>query len=590
MSEPAYAVHADKHGKRVSTRFNRVGRGTAIVFIHGVGMDATVWAPQISAFAGSHDVIALDMLGHGGSSLPPAGAELSDYAGQVRSVLDTCGIEKAHIIGHSMGALVALEFALSDASCVLSVTALNAVFQRNEEQKNSVSVRLAALESATDSVPSDQTIERWFGSPVPEQWKKAETIVRQLLARVNIGGYRDTYLIFASSDDAHSKRLPHLSVPALFLTGELDPNSLPSMSRVMASLAPKGRFDVIQHERHMMGLTAPEIVNERIAAFLTSSEGITDDLKSTDPGSYRKALGNYLTGVTVVATIGCDGEARGFTANSFTSVSLSPPLVSVCINKNSASARSFREAKGFSVNVLSENQSDVSTIFATRDTDRFAKVAWQKGPSGNPVLDGVTAWFDCRQHTVIDAGDHFILIGEVEGFGKAPFNPLGYCRGAHIKFALPITSDGKGSQTRVSVGVILESDERVLFVADQNKHITLPSTKSPSAERSQAGLADLLAKLGVDAEINFLYAVIDDAASQSTSIFYRGRLLAATASDERIQLVRLEDIPSLKIADQAIASMLDRYVKERREDQFGIYVGTAHQGIVRSLTASPQEG
>jgi flavin reductase (DIM6/NTAB) family NADH-FMN oxidoreductase RutF/pimeloyl-ACP methyl ester carboxylesterase len=553
-------------------------------------MDASVWAPQMSAFAETHDVIALDMLGHGGSSLPPPGAELGDYAEQVRSVLDTCGIEKAHIVGHSMGALVALEFALCDASRVLSVTALNAVFQRNEEQRNSVSVRLGALESATDSVPSDQTIWRWFGSPVPEQWKAAETVVRELLARVNIAGYRDTYRIFASSDDAHSERLPHLTVPALFLTGELDPNSLPSMSRVMATLAPKGRFDVIQRERHMMGLTAPGLVNERVAAFLSSIEDVSDDRKLTDPASYRKALGNYLTGVTVVATVGRDGEARGFTANSFTSVSLSPPLVLVCINRNSASAESFREGKGFSVNVLSERQSDISTIFATRDADRFAKVAWQKGPSGNPILDDVTAWFDCRQHAIIDAGDHFILIGEVEGFGKAPSNPLGYCRGAHIKFALPITNDGKDGKTRVSVGIILESDERVLFVSDQNKKITLPSTESLSTERNQAGLANLLTRLGIDAEINFLYAVIDDANAQSTSIFYRGRLLAVTASHERIQLVRLEDIPSLNIADCAISSMLDRYVKERREDQFGVYVGTAQQGIVRSLTASRLEG
>ncbi len=590
MSEPARAVRADTRGRPVSTQFIRSGAGSAIVFIHGVGMRSSVWDPQISFFAQSHDVIALDMLGHGGSSAPPPEAQLADYAEQVRSVLDACGVAKAHIVGHSMGALVALEFALSNADRVLSVTALNAVFQRNEEQRNSVSVRLAALEGATDSVPCDQTIARWFGSPVPNEWKAAEEVVRNLLACLNVSGYRDTYRIFATSDDAHSKRLPHLSVPALFLTGELDPNSLPAMSRVMASLAPKGRFDVISGERHMMGLTAPKLVNERIAAFLASVEASSDQEAVADGASYRKALGGYLTGVTVVATIDSNGEARGFTANSFTSVSLSPPLVSICINKNSASAESFRSARGFAVNVLSENQADVSTTFATRDLDRFARVAWQKSPSGNPILDGVTAWFDCKRFSAVDAGDHFILIGEVQAYGKTPSNPLGYCRGAHVKFALPITNGGKGENARVSVGVILESDERVLFVSDQAGQLTLPSTESLSADGNQAGLANLLAKLGVKAEINFLYAVVDDANVPNTSIFYRGRLLSASSGNERIHLVRFNDIPSLKIGDFTISSMLDRYVKERREDLFGIYVGNAEHGIVRSLSASPVGG
>lgn len=102
-----------------------------------------------------------------------------------------------------------------------------------------------------------------------------------------------------------------------------------------------------------------------------------------------------MTGVTVVTTHDPDGNPIGFTANSFTSVSLDPPLVLVCIANSSSNYAAFEQAEGFAVNVLAEDQKGVSNTFARPVEDRFAAVSWQQGPQGSPVFEGVSAWFDC---------------------------------------------------------------------------------------------------------------------------------------------------------------------------------------------------
>src|SRR5262245_29804115 len=115
-------------------------------------------------------------------------------------------------------------------------------------------------------------------------------------------------------------------------------------------------------------------------------------MKPPDSREVRDALGAFVTGVTVVTTVADNGQPRGFTANSFTSVSLDPPLVLVCISKAAWSVAIFQEAKGFAVNILADNQRAISHLFATKESKKFEAVAWSPGPAGNPVLDGAAAW------------------------------------------------------------------------------------------------------------------------------------------------------------------------------------------------------
>ena len=127
----------------------------------------------------------------------------------------------------------------------------------------------------------------------------------------------------------------------------------------------------------------------------------------------RHALGSFPTGVTVVTSKDKDDNPIGFTANSFTSVSLNPQLILICIDKASFNIQSFSAREHFAVSVLSESQQHISTIFASPETDRFKDISWESKATGSPIISNSDAWFDCDKDKIIDGGDHLILIGKV---------------------------------------------------------------------------------------------------------------------------------------------------------------------------------
>lgn len=151
-----------------------------------------------------------------------------------------------------------------------------------------------------------------------------------------------------------------------------------------------------------------------------------------DPRALRDAFGAFATGVTVVTASDAAGKPIGFTANSFTSVSLDPPLLLVCLAKSSRNYDSMTSAGRFAINVLSETQKDVSNTFARPVEDRFATVDWRLGRDGCPIFSDVAAWFECSMQDIIEAGDHVIIIGRVTAFENSGLNGLGYARGGYF--------------------------------------------------------------------------------------------------------------------------------------------------------------
>ncbi|HKS45846.1 MAG TPA: flavin reductase [Amycolatopsis sp.] len=143
-----------------------------------------------------------------------------------------------------------------------------------------------------------------------------------------------------------------------------------------------------------------------------------------DPRELRRALGQYATGVTVVTARGPDGRKVGMTANSFTSVSMDPPLVLWCPAKNATSLPAFAEATHFAVNVLGADSEHIARQFATPAPDKFTALDLVEGTGGTPVLPDAVAQFECRTVQCIDAGDHVVFLGEVESFRAAGGDPL----------------------------------------------------------------------------------------------------------------------------------------------------------------------
>jgi flavin-dependent trigonelline monooxygenase, reductase component len=304
-----------------------------------------------------------------------------------------------------------------------------------------------------------------------------------------------------------------------------------------------------------------------------------------DIAEFRRALGAFVTGVTVVTTIQPDGSPRGFTANSFTSVSLDPPLILVCIAKTAASYAVFSETQRFGVSVLAEDQKHVSGVFASKASDKFAQVPWSTRATGAPLMDGAAASFDCTTHEVVDAGDHIILIGCVVDFVHTSSSPLGYCRGAYVNFSLSqdaLAAAGAHAQ----VGAILEHRDGLVLI-DTAQGVELPTGIKLEPASDPASLRGVLAKLGLEVHLDFLFAVFEDSSAKApgVQIYYRGRAIHGGSPwlDSSVRIVPLSQIPWDEVKDDAVRSMLERYVRERRQDAFGIYVGDSEAGTVQPL-------
>ncbi|KQR82362.1 hypothetical protein ASG07_11050 [Sphingomonas sp. Leaf343] len=152
----------------------------------------------------------------------------------------------------------------------------------------------------------------------------------------------------------------------------------------------------------------------------------------SDSRTLRDALGCFGTGVTVVTTIDAEGKPVGLTANSFTAVSLDPPLLLVCLANTVQSLPAFAAAGVFAVNVLHTGQQTVSGRFASRHEDRFAATPWETWDTGAPIIEHSLASFDCTKFAWHEAGDHVILVGHVQRVRFEPRrDPLLYFRGRY---------------------------------------------------------------------------------------------------------------------------------------------------------------
>jgi flavin reductase (DIM6/NTAB) family NADH-FMN oxidoreductase RutF len=165
---------------------------------------------------------------------------------------------------------------------------------------------------------------------------------------------------------------------------------------------------------------------------MSDDQTVREYRTGSDPRTLRDALGCFATGVTVVTCLDGDGHPIGLTANSFTALSLDPPLLLVCVAKASASAVPLTRAATFAVNVLQTCQQPASITFSTRGEDRFGQTDWSIGEHGAPVLLDSLSVFECRRNAVHDGGDHHILVGEVVKASFEPgLDPLLYFRGSY---------------------------------------------------------------------------------------------------------------------------------------------------------------
>lgn len=301
-------------------------------------------------------------------------------------------------------------------------------------------------------------------------------------------------------------------------------------------------------------------------------------MTALDPRALRNAFGSYMTGVTVVTTRSPSGEALGFTANSFTSVSLDPPLLLVCPGRFLSSFNSFATCTHFSVNVLSEGQEEVSNTFARFKGDRFASVPHRYDDFGSPLIDGALAQFSCAVEKAIEAGDHSILLGRVEAFSHQGGQGLGYVGGQYFSLGLERSALDRGTGATIC-GAIIQQGNHVLLER------TPDGLRPPQVELSDRGsmrhdLAQAFADRGLPISLQSAYSIFDTDDTRYT--YFLAESDAALSG--MMEAVPLDALAASADCSAPVAHMMTRFALEARTRAFGLYLGDGERGDVHSST------
>ena len=199
------------------TAFKSYGdQPSPLIFIHGVGMRGDVWSPQVEYFSNDYQVITYDFLGHGESPLPSEEPVLDDYVEQLNNLLKHLDLSLISLVGHSMGALISVAFALRYPDKVKALVPINIAFNRSDEAQKGVLNRANQILQTNKILNIEQTLERWFKNKTSVDDLKKIDKVRNWLANASPQGYGRAYRLFALSDKVFLNKLSRLRPPVLY--------------------------------------------------------------------------------------------------------------------------------------------------------------------------------------------------------------------------------------------------------------------------------------------------------------------------------------------------------------------------------------
>lgn len=304
-----------------------------------------------------------------------------------------------------------------------------------------------------------------------------------------------------------------------------------------------------------------------------------------DPRALRSAFGRFMTGVTVITTRDASGNPVGFTANSFTSVSLDPPLLLVCPGRFLSSFDVFDTCSRFAVSILAEGQEDIANIFAGFKGDRFAKVTHSLDAHRIPVIDGAIAHFSCATHQVLPAGDHSILIGQVTEFTETCAPGLGYAGGQFFSLGLERRARDPAAKTNIC-GAVVEFSGKVLLEPTPRGY-RLPEYAAADHASLRGSLSADLARRGVKADLGPVFSIFDDPQDGSHFAYLLAHATGVTPDcgpDCALEAVPVADLTGLTYASPALADMMKRYAREAATRNFSLYLGNAVAGETHHTT------
>ena len=241
-----------------------------VVMIHGVGLDHTMWEPQMAALEASYCVVRYDMVGHGRSE-PQSVKDITTFVTQLEQLLAYLHIEQLHLVGLSMGGVISQAFAGASPSRLRTLVLMNTVYRRTEEELTGMRRRLRLTRDEGLAPIAEAAMDRWFDDAFRKQFPDRVEAIRCKLLANDLKAYTEAYAALIGADVIVGDALKHVHCPALVLTGENDPGSTPAIAERMVDDLANAELAVLPGLHHLASWEAPETVNRRIVEFLKAN-------------------------------------------------------------------------------------------------------------------------------------------------------------------------------------------------------------------------------------------------------------------------------------------------------------------------------
>ena len=260
-------------GDAGETAWELRGGGPPVALIHGFGLNRDMWQRQLPALAPHFRVLSYDLLGHGASAPPEGTPDLAMFSGQLLRLMDRCGIERAAVVGFSLGGMIARRFALDHPDRLSALAILHSAHDRTPAERAAIRGRVRHTREHGPSSNVDSALERWFTPAFRAREPELIARIRGWITSNDPSVYPRIYRVLAEGDAEIAEGLERIACPTLVMTGEDDPGNTPDMSRAMAAGIPRARLVILPGVRHMALAESPSAVNEPLVAFLREALG-----------------------------------------------------------------------------------------------------------------------------------------------------------------------------------------------------------------------------------------------------------------------------------------------------------------------------
>lgn len=415
-----------------------------VLLLPGFGQTRTAWEKAAKALvAAGRYVVTVDLRGHGDSDWSPSRRyELGDIIQDVQEVIRQLPSKPA-VVGTALGGLAALA-AIGESPEALA-SALVLIDAAPRMSKDGLDRSSALMTGDAEGFATVEEASKVIAAHLPAHQKIDIEELKHQLRRSDDGRFRwhidpayDGFKVGAPGRLAAQNRFTAaasaLDIPTFLIRGESSVKIDQKSIDTFRELVPHAEFAVIPGASDSIIGSRNDAFDAAILGFLERAvpRSAVRPQSGVEPRLLRDAMGCFATGVTVITTSDLDGVPLGFTANSFTSVSLDPPLVLFCIKRDSANVEALRKRCAFAVNVLHIGQQAISTRFASRVQDRFTETEWELWDYQVPIILDAMANFECSVHEIIDGGDHVVVIGMVKRVHfESSRDPLLYFQGKY---------------------------------------------------------------------------------------------------------------------------------------------------------------